>query len=311
MRSDLFYWVLNMSIIGSLAGLVVLLFRRVKRLPRFAVCLLWAVPLLRLWLPFGAASEYSLMNLLAQFGTKTVVVWEPGEWLDSGISAFGFSAVNSVRAAQEYFPVVYKSDLLAGIFQTAALVWILVVGSLLLCAGFLYLSAKRSLKSAEHITGKVYRSAQLKSPAVYGILRPKILLPETVLQEDIESILRHERAHIRRLDNLWRALAVVTVCVHWFNPLAWIFLRCFLADAELACDARALRGLDAAGKKQYAGALLSAAAGKGLFASPFGGAKITRRIESIVSYKRLTLSAALASAALVAAVAYVLLTNAK
>ena len=304
MRSDLFYWVLNMSIIGSLAGLAVLLFRRVKRLPRFAVCLLWAVPLLRLWVPFGAASEYSLMNLMEQFGTKTVVVWFSG-------SASSFSATNFTQAAEGYFPITYKDERLAEVFQTAALVWVLAAGILLLCLGFFYLSAKVSLKSAEHIEGNIYRCAQLKGPVVYGILCPKILLPETVSPQDLESILRHERAHIRRLDNLWRAMAMVTVCVHWFNPLAWIFLRCFLADAELACDAKALRRMDAAGKKQYAGTLLSAAAGKALFASPFGGAKIARRIESIVSYKKLTFTAALASAALVAAVAYMLLTNAK
>lgn len=76
MLSELFYWILNISIIGSITGLIVLSLRKIKTLPRFVVYVLWVLPLIRLWLPFGIANEYSLLNLISRFTTKTVVIWE-------------------------------------------------------------------------------------------------------------------------------------------------------------------------------------------------------------------------------------------
>ncbi|MCO5385209.1 MAG: hypothetical protein NHB14_04960 [Desulfosporosinus sp.] len=64
MLAELFYWVLNMSIIGSVAGLLVLSLRKLKILPRFAVYVLWLLPLIRFWLPFGIANQYSLRSLV-------------------------------------------------------------------------------------------------------------------------------------------------------------------------------------------------------------------------------------------------------
>ena len=73
MLAEIFYWVLNISIIGSVAGLVVFSLRKIKTLPRFAVYVLWVLPLIRFWLPFGIANEYSLLSLISRFTTKTVV----------------------------------------------------------------------------------------------------------------------------------------------------------------------------------------------------------------------------------------------
>ena len=66
------------------------------------VCSLSAV-----WTPFGLASEYSLLNLVSKYTTKTVAVGQ------------GFPEItmtNSIMGANSYFPVVYKTDLLAACF---------------------------------------------------------------------------------------------------------------------------------------------------------------------------------------------------
>ena len=118
------------------------------------------------------------------------------------------------------------------------------------------------------------------------------------------------RVHIRRRDNLWRVVAVITACVHWFNPLCWLFVKWFFADMELACDARVLKTMGESTAKAYVSALLRCAAGRSYFASAFGGAKTRVRIERILSYRKLTIVSGAAFGLLIAAICFVLMTNA-
>ena len=61
---EIFYWVFNMSIAASIAGLVVLLIGRVRRLPRRLARALWIVPFLRMWLPVGLGTvSYTHLTL--------------------------------------------------------------------------------------------------------------------------------------------------------------------------------------------------------------------------------------------------------
>lgn len=82
------------------------------------------------------------------------------------------------------------------------------------------------------------------SPALVGLLRPRIALPVDFEQRfppvQRELILAHEQAHRERLDNLWNLLACGFTALHWWNPLAWWAARRFQADQELACDAAVL-----------------------------------------------------------------------
>lgn len=300
---DLFYWLFNMSIVGAVTGLAVVLIRLIKRIPRRWIVLLWAIPFLRFLIPLGVGGKYSLMSLLSRFATKTVVVYE-GELAD-------YTATNAIQAAKNYFPITYKVDLLADVFHYAALVWVIAAAALILAMGIMYAVTISELKDAEHLRGCIYCSPKITTPAVYGILRPRIILPAACRDsEDLVLIVLHERRHIRRLDNLWRMLAFLTAAVHWFNPAAWLFLKLYLADAELACDESVLSKLPTGEHKRYAHALLNAREGKAVFASAFGGAKVRTRIERILSYKRMTAASGTAFAALIAAIAYFLLTNA-
>ena len=300
---DLFYWLFNMSIVGALTGLAVVLIRLIKQIPRRWIVLLWTIPFLRFLIPLGIGGKYSLMSLLSRFATKTVVVYE-GELAD-------YTATNAIQAAKNYFPITYKVDLLADVFHYAALMWVIIAAALILAMGIVYAMTFSELKDAEHLRGSLYCSPKITTPAVYGILRPRIILPASCkYSEDLDLIFLHERRHIRRLDNLWRMLAFMTAAVHWFNPAVWLFLKLYLADAELACDESVLSKLPTGEHKRYAHALLNAREGKAVFASAFGGAKVRTRIERILSYKKMTVASGIAFAALIGAIAYFLLTNA-
>ena len=217
---------------------------------------------------------------------------------------------NFVQAAESYFPVVYKTEFLKSVFETASIIWAIIAATAILTSVFLYALTKRELQDARHLEGDVWMSEKVSAPAVYGIIKPRIIVPDWIPQTELPIILAHERVHIRRRDNLWRVVAVITACVHWFNPLCWLFLKWFFTDMELACDAKVLKTMGEGKAKDYAAALLSCAAGRSYFASAFGGAKTQIRIESVLSYKRLTVLSTAAFGALIVAISFVLITNA-
>lgn len=303
MLQEIFYWIFNMSITATVTGVLILLIRLIKKIPRRITVFLWIIPFLRMTIPFGMNSPYSLMSLLSKFTTKTIVVYQPTEDLS-------FSMINSVMAADTYFPITYKVNLLGNIFGVASVIWIIISSAVLLMLVVTYLSTLYELRDSTRLNDGIYLSKKVLSPAVYGIIRPKIILPESYKDRDYSIVALHEKTHIHCLDNLWRIIAFVIVAVHWFNPFCWLFLKAFLADIELSCDERVISKLGAERAKDYATALLENRQETTLFASAFGGAKIQTRIENILSFKKMTWFSLVVFIILISVIFYVLLTNA-
>jgi len=306
--NDAFYWVLNMSITATVAGMVVLIMRQIKHIPRTIIYMLWLLPFIRFAVPFSFSYKYSVMNLLDGIAVKTVPVTE------SVPVTFDFmpdlSATNVVRAAVSYFPVEYKTNLLENVFSIASLIWMIIAASAIIASIILYHVAKSEIRNAKHLNGNIYVSDKVLSPAVIGIYRPKIIIPGYLKDESMEYILMHEKIHIRRLDNLWRIIAVFTCCLHWFNPFVWLFLKYFFEDMELSCDEKVLGKCSDNQKHDYAKYLVEYEAKKTIFASAFGGVKTRTRIEKILSYRELTVFSSVCFFALIIAAAITLLTNA-
>jgi len=303
MLGEIFYWIFNMSIAAAICMIPVLLLRAIKKIPRRIFIWLWTVPLIRMCIPIGISSKYGVMALLSRFTTKTVTIVQMGDDL-------AFTMMNHVMGANGYFPITYKVNLLEDLFNIASAVWLVIALAAILALTVMYFMTRGEMKGAQKLRDNVYLSDRIRVPAVYGIVRPKIILPIEYGERELHYILMHESAHIRRKDNFVRLFAFLVVCVHWFNPFAWWMLKLLYVDIELACDEAVLAKCGEAERKEYAYTLLSAAEKTSLFAAPFGGSGIKARIENILSYKKISLFSAAASAALLLAIAYVLLTNA-
>lgn len=303
MLHEIFYWVFNMSIMATITGAFVMLIRLVKKIPRRLTVFLWAIPFLRMILPFGVNSPYSLMSLLSKFTTKTVIVYQPVENLD-------FSMINSVMAADSYFPLTYKVNILEDIFSVASIIWIIVTIAIILALAVTYFTTIYGLNDLKHLKDNIYYSDKITSPAVYGIIKPKIILPTSYQDRDNEFVILHEKIHIRSGDNFWRIIAFLIVAVHWFNPICWLFLKGLLNDFELSCDERVLTKLQDSRAKEYALSLLESKQGTTVFASAFGGAKIRKRIENIISFKKMTWFSLTVFSTLIVIIFCMLLTNA-
>jgi beta-lactamase regulating signal transducer with metallopeptidase domain len=303
MIGEICYWVFNMSIIATVMGLIVMLLRKIKAIPRRIFVFLWVVPFIRMVSPVGLSSPYSLMTLISKFTTRTVTVYAPTDFMSFTIS-------NSIMAAADYSPITYKVNILDTVFKMAGAIWVTVAVAILITLAIIYATTLHAIRDAKPLKGNVFVSDKVDSPAVYGVLRPRIVLPANYSEENEKYILAHENAHIRRKDNLWRLLGFIAAGIHWLNPFSWIFLKAFLADLELACDENAIAGYDVPEQKQYARVLLSCSQSKDLFVSAFGGAKVRTRIENILSYKQMTAFSAIGFTVLIMAIIVTLVTNA-
>ena len=85
---------------------------------------------------------------------------------------------------------------------------------------------------------------KLRSPALFGFVRPRILLPQGLLEmvslDELQYVFMHELAHLKRGDIYVRWLTAILQILHWFNPLIWFGFRQMHADQETACDALAM-----------------------------------------------------------------------
>ena len=303
MLGEIFYWIFNMSIAATICMMPLLLLRLIKKIPRRIFIWLWLVPFIRMCIPVGISSKYGIMALLSKFTTKTVTIVQIGD--DSALTM-----MNHVMGANSYFPITYKVNLLEDLFNIASVVWLVVALAAILALAIIYFVTLGEVKDAKKLKNNIYISDKIKTPAVYGIIKPKIILPIEYQESELNYILMHENAHIKRKDNLVRLLAFIIVCLHWFNPFAWLLLKLLYSDIELACDESVLSNCNETERKEYAYTLLSTAEKTNVFAASFGGSKIRIRIENILSYKKISVFSIVAFSSLIIATCYVLLTNA-
>jgi beta-lactamase regulating signal transducer with metallopeptidase domain len=99
------------------------------------------------------------------------------------------------------------------------------------------------------------------SPALCGILRPRLLFPmgfsARLSPDELRWVIRHELGHLRRRDLVSHSLLQLACAVHWFNPLVWLAARLARQDGEMACDDFVLRHARPAEPAAYGRALLS------------------------------------------------------
>ncbi|MGH9458099.1 MAG: M56 family metallopeptidase [Thermoanaerobaculia bacterium] len=145
------------------------------------------------------------------------------------------------------------------------------------------------------------RAAFAEAPAVVGILRPLVVLPHggcpELSDEEIEAVLAHEVAHVRRHDNLVARLEFALCALFWFHPLLWIARRMSLLDRERACD-EAVASLEE-GSSIYLDALskfcLATIAPRLPGVSCMATAKLKERMDYVMSYRTLRASSPTAS----------------
>lgn len=87
---------------------------------------------------------------------------------------------------------------------------------------------------------RIYLSSLISSPMTIGFLKPLILLPVASVNhltpEQLEAILLHELAHIRRADYLVNLLLSIVEITLFFNPFTQLIGKQIKKERENSCD---------------------------------------------------------------------------
>ena len=174
-------------------------------------------------------------------------------------------------------------------WHVLAAVWLAGVLVLALRGIAGYWQLRRSVALACKAPDGCYGGACVAAPFTLGILRPRIYLPDSLRGAARQAVLLHEQTHIRRGDPLTKPLFYAAVCLHWFNPLAWLAFRGFERDMEAACDEAAVQGRPLPERSAYCETLLQfAMQGQRVPGSlTFGQGSVKSRIVHLLHYRRL------------------------
>lgn len=101
-------------------------------------------------------------------------------------------------------------------------------------------------------------SERIGSPALIGHLKPMLLFPLAVINQltpgQVEAVILHELAHLRRQDHWWNLLQCVVEVLFYYHPVVWWIGARIREEREHCCDDLVLRhGPD---RLAYAKALL-------------------------------------------------------
>lgn len=195
-----------------------------------------------------------------------------------------------------------------------AFIWTAGCVILLLYAVCSYILLKRKTGAAFNNGENIYICDDIDTPFILGTLSPKIYIPSLLTEEERGYVIAHEKAHLKRLDCVWKPLGFILLAVYWFNPLSWVAYILLCRDIELACDERVIADKDIEYKKQYAMTLLNCSSPKKMVSAcplAFGEVSVKTRIKTVLNYKKPAFWLVLAAVAACVVVMVCFMTNPK
>lgn len=281
----LFLGILNMSITASYVILIVIAARLfLKKAPKVFSYALWSVVLFRLICPLSFESMFSLIPVNARSVPQNILYTQTPE-VHSGIPIIDQAVNHSLPG-----PMVGASANPIQIWiALGEAIWFLGIAILLIYAISSAVKLHFKLRASRRIFDNVYEIASIRTPFVFGFIRPKVYLPVGLSEKEKAYILKHEQTHIKRFDHIIKPFAYLVLCIHWFNPLVWVAFFLMSEDMELSCDESVIRQMGSEIKKDYLTSLLSLSTGKRMIGgSPlaFVESNTKGRIMNLLNYKK-------------------------
>ncbi|MBR5533558.1 MAG: M56 family metallopeptidase, partial [Ruminiclostridium sp.] len=299
----------TMTAAATVAALIVMILRLpLKKAPRWITCTLWLVVCLRMVCPVTFEAPVSLMpeeitsGHIAQQTMPDPVVAVPVDSPDE----------TPPQQAQE--PPVELMAPTTDQYDPFFTLWAVGAGVMALWAVASYARLRRRVADAVLVQDNLYETDRVDTPFVCGFAKPRIYLPVGLEPAHVPHVVRHEQAHIKRLDHLTKPLFWLALCIHWFNPVLWLAYLLFCRDLETACDQKVIRDLDRQDTADYAAALLCLGREKSLpQAVPlaFGEENAKGRVKGVLKYKKPAFWVVLVAVVLCVGAGFLLLADAR
>lgn len=316
---NIFLTVWNMSLTGSIIiGFVLLARLMLRKAPKVFSYALWSVVLFRLLCPVSISSVFSVLNLTkaAEPASQSVVttmdysavvmpefipVVENEQEIEEPIivapdyqepqiedSVIPDDGMEFPEAPDAVFPQASAEPAHEPIHY-AVLLWLVGLGVMLVYNVTSCIRLLRQIEGAVPLRKELYLADYISTAFVLGIINPKIYLPSYLSKEERGYIIAHERCHIKRMDHVFRLLAYIALCLHWFNPLVWLAFVLSGKDMEMSCDEAVIRMYGPRIRAEYSQSLLRLATGRRSFAlTPlaFGEGDTKERVINMSKWKK-------------------------
>lgn len=310
--SEVFLKIVNMSISAGWLVLAVLLLRLVlKKAPKWISVILWGFVAIRLICPFSIESVLSLIPSAETVSPDIMMDWTPE--ISTGIGSVD-TVINPI-ITQTFAPdPATSANPLQILIPVAGILWLAGIAVMLLYTAVSYFLLRRKVATAVLRRNNIYQSENVDSPFVLGIIKPKIYLPFQMDGKNLEYVIAHEEAHIRRKDHWWKPFGFVLLALHWFNPLMWLGYILLCRDIELACDEKVIKEMDNENRADYTQALVACSVNRRSIAAcplAFGEVGVKERVKSVMNYKKPAFWIIIAAIVTCVAVAVCFLTNPK
>ena len=193
---------------------------------------------------------------ISKYDDVQTIVTQPNTWKQS-------INVTTGKSLREI--TVHRSILVGAVVVMLVMLLVLAVWITL----FLITSrrVKRNMSVVgERIVGRkripMALSASVNSPAVVGVFKQVILLPENpgeYTRSMQDSVIAHETQHIEHRDGLFKVLSWLVLSLHWYNPLVHYLYQEHIRVNEMRCDQGATLGMSEQEKKNYMNCILESA----------------------------------------------------
>lgn len=283
--TELFLKVLGMSITACIAAAIVLLLRALlKPAPKVFSYLLWAAVFVRLLLPFSLPLPTSEISPITPVNIRT----EP--YTDQNVNSAAPLSAEVGRTGEisiytsENIPEYKTSE---PVLEVLSAVWLLGVLAMTVRFMVSYFGLKKRLKTAVCLEDNIFISDSVGTPFIFGIIKPRIYIPENLPENRRKLIILHEKFHIRRLDHIAKIVIYLALCIHWFNPVVWLCFSLCERDMEMSCDEAVTGKMTRSERADYSEALLAAAPKKAArFTAGFSESPTEKRIKNVLSFKK-------------------------
>lgn len=278
--------VMNISIAASWMILAVLILRFIlKKAPKWIHVALWGMVALRLLMPFSIESEFSLIPSTETISDELL----RAEPIDGQQSAYLEIVTNPVYGSGVSVELDQNISSFQWDIMFMFIPWIIGMALMAMYTSISYWRLSRKVDTAVLYQDNIFQSENIGSPFVLGIIRPRIYLPFNIEGTNLEHVVAHEQAHIRRKDHWWKPLGFLLLTIHWFNPLMWLAYVLLCRDIELACDEKVIKELDNNQRADYTQALVACSVDRHMIAAcplAFGEVGVKERVKSVMNYRK-------------------------
>ncbi|WP_234123727.1 M56 family metallopeptidase [Clostridium hydrogenum] len=337
-----FQLVLGSSIMATFVAIAILLIRVIFK-GKIGVkgnYLIWLVLILRLVMPYTPKSQISFFNLINNNKSISKVINVSEAKINNKVIQPSIQTA-SVNNHNNKIKRDIK-DTTNEYLKVAAFIWILgviILGLKTMITAILFshkLSFYKELRDVEILdivrecknkikinkNIRVYKTSLVKVPGIFGVFKPKLLLPmnldKQVELNELRYVIFHEISHIKRRDIEMSCFVFIIQTIHWFNPVLWYSFYKMGTDREIACDALAISALGESQSSNYGMTILKLVRGFKSSRAIYGMEsfinskdEIKRRIKMISKFKKKTYRISIIAVAIIAILAAVMLTNSK